>query len=529
MKKLKRKLAAAGFILEAAAMPFAAPAQAENVLRFANVGDAATLDPHALNALITLMIDIQMYDALVMRDPSMAKIPGLATSWRNVDPNTWEFKLREGVTFHNGNPFNADDVVFSIKRAQADTSQMQGYVNTIKEVKKIDDYTVQLITDQPNPILLDQLVNIFIMDEEWSKEHGVEAPQDFKETQETYAVRHANGTGAFKLESREPDVKTVLVRNENWWGNSIYNHNIDKVVWTPIANDATRVAALLSGEVDLVTDPPVQDLKQILANPKLKMEQTSQIRTIFFGFDVSAPELRHSNVKGKNPFADVRVRQAVYHAIDVEAIKRAIMRGMSIPAGMLIEPPINGYKAEWDENRLPFDPEKGKALLAEAGYPDGFQVQLDCPNNRYQNDEAICQAAVGMLAKIGIDVRLNALPKTQFFPLITGKDTDFFLVGWGVPTMDSGFAFDYLIHSQGSWNAAHYGTPELDAKIEAIRGIIDVEKRNKIIEEIWAQVRDDIPYVPLHHQMIFWAMSKNLDIPIEPNDMPRFYWAKFTN
>ncbi len=156
-------------------------------------------------------------------------------------------------------------------------------------------------------------------------------------------------------------------------------------------------------------------------------------------------------------------------------------------------------------------------------------MQLDCPNNRYQNDEAICQAAVSMLAKIGVDVRLNAQPKTQFFPLITGKTTDFFLLGWGVPTMDSGFAFDYLLHSEASWNASRYGTPELDAKIEAIRGIVDVEERNRIIEEIWTQVQADIPYLPLHHQMIFWAMSKNLNIPIEPNDMPRFYWASFSN
>ncbi len=529
MLKLTRKLAVAGFVLGAAAAPFAAPVQAENVLRYTSVSDASTLDPHALNALVTLMIDIQMYDALVMRDPGMVKIPGLAVSWENLDPNTWEFKLREGVTFHNGNPFNADDVIFSIKRAQADTSQMQGYVNTITEIRKIDDYTVQFVTDKPNPILLDQLVNIFMMDAEWSKEHGVEAPQNFKDSQETYAVRHTNGTGAFKLESREPDVKTVLVRNESWWGNEEYKHNIDKVVWTPITNDATRVAALLSGEVDLVTDPPIQDLNRILGSDALKVEQTAQMRTIFFGFDVKADELRHSSVKGKNPFKDVKVRQAFYHAIDVEAIKRAIMRGMSVPAGMIIEPPINGYKAEWDENRLPFDPEKAKALLAEAGYPDGFSVQLDCPNNRYQNDEAICQAAVSMLAKIGVDVRLNAQPKTQFFPLITGKTTDFFLLGWGVPTMDSGFAFDYLLHSEASWNASRYGTPELDAKIEAIRGIVDVEERNRIIEEIWTQVQADIPYLPLHHQMIFWAMSKNLNIPIEPNDMPRFYWASFSN
>ncbi len=522
-----KRLAIAGLMLGAATTLLAAPVQAENVLRYANVGDAATLDPHALNTLVTLMADIQMYDALVMRDPTMRKVPGLAESWQNIDPNTWQFNLRKDVTFHNGNPFNADDVVFSIKRAQADTSQMKGYVSTISDVKKIDDYTVQVITEKPNPILLDQLVNIFMMDQEWCEEHDVVAPQNFEDKQETYAVRHTNGTGAFKLESRDPDVKTVLVKNENWWGQKDYPSNIDKVVWTPIANDATRVAALLSGEVDLLTDPPIQDLARILTDPKLKVDKTSQIRTIFYGFDVKSDELRHSDVKGKNPFKDLRVREAFYHAIDINAIKKAVMRGWSAPAGMIIEPPINGYRAEWDQNRLPYDPEKAKALLAEAGYPDGFSVQLDCPNNRYQNDEAICQATVGMLAKIGVKVRLNAQPKTQHFPLITGKGTDFYMLGWGIPTMDSGFIFDYLLDSNGSWNASGYGTPELDAKIAEIRGIVDPDKRNKIINEIWTQVQQDIPYLPLHHQVIAWAMVKNLDIPIEPNNMPRFYWANF--
>ncbi|PHQ72427.1 MAG: peptide ABC transporter substrate-binding protein [Sneathiella sp.] len=520
-----KRLAIAGIMLGTAATPLAAPVQAENVLRYANVGDAATLDPHALNSLVTLMAGIQMHDALVMRDPTMRKVPGLAESWENIDPNTWQFKLREGVTFHNGNPFNADDVIFSIKRAQADTSQMKGYVNTIKDVKKIDDYTIQIITEKPNPILLDQLVNVFMMDKEWAEEHDVAEPQNFKEKQETYAVRHTNGTGAFKLESRDPDVRTVLVRNEDWWGNETYKHNIDKVVWTPIANDSTRVAALLSGEVDLLTDPPIQDLNRILTSKGLKVDKTAQLRTIFYGFDVKSDELRHSNIKGVNPFKDSKVRQAFYHAIDIEAIKRVVMRGLAVPAGMVIEPPINGYRAEWDENRLAYDPEKSKALLAEAGYPDGFSIQLDCPNNRYQNDEAICQATVGMLAKIGIKTRLNAQPKTQHFSLVTGKETDFYMLGWGIPTMDSGFIFDYLMHSGGSWNASGYGSPELDAKIEEIRGIVDPDERNKIIGEIWTQVQEDIPYLPLHHQMISWAMTRNLDIPIEPNNMPRFYWA----
>ncbi|GLQ07373.1 ABC transporter substrate-binding protein [Sneathiella chinensis] len=519
-------IAVAGLALGLAYLPTTTPAQAENILRFANMGDAATLDPYALNSQVTLLAGIQMHDALVMRDPEMKKVPGLATSWESIDPLTWQFNLRKDVKFHNGNAFTADDVIFSIKRAQAETSQMKGYLNTITEVRKLDDHTVQLVTDKPNPILLDQLINIFMMDKEWSEEHNVTEPQNFKDNQETYAVRHTNGTGAFKLESREPDVKTVLVRNPDWWGNEIYKHNIDKVVWTPIANDATRVAALLSGEVDLLTDPPIQDLNRLGRHDALKVEKTPQIRTIFYGFDVRSEELRNSSVKGTNPFKDVRVRKAFYHAIDIEAIKRAVMRGLSAPAGMVIEPPINGYRAEWDKNRLPYSPEKGKELLAEAGYPQGFEVQLDCPNNRYQNDEAICQATVGMLQKIGIKANLNSQPKTQHFPLITGKGTDFYLLGWGIPTMDSGFIFDYLMHSDGSWNAGGYGTPELDAKIEAIRGIVDAEKRNQMIHEIWTQIQADVPYLPLHHQMIAWAMKKGLDIPIEPNNMPRFYWAK---
>ncbi len=525
MGTFSKKLAVAGFVLGVGASLVAMPARSENTLRYANVGDAATLDPHALNSLVTLMAGMQMHDALVMRSPTMEKVPGLAESWEILDENTWQFNLRRDVTFHNGNAFTADDVIFSIRRAQSETSQMNGYVNTITGIRKVDDHTVQLVTAKPNPILLDQLINIFMMDKEWAEKHEVTEPQNFKDKQETYAVRHTNGTGAFKLQSREPDVKTVFVRNDQWWGKDLYPHNIDKIVWTPISNDATRVAALLSGEVDLLTDPPLQDLKRIKAGPSLKVDQTAQIRTIFFGLDVKSEELRHSSVKGKNPFQDVKVRQAFYHAINIDAIKRAVMRGLAIPAGMIIEPPINGYKSEWDENRLAFDPEKSKALLTEAGYPDGFSVQLDCPNNRYQNDEAICQAAVGMLAKVGIDVKLNAQPKTQHFPLITGKGTDFYMLGWGIPTMDSGFIFDYLFHSGGSWNASGYGTKELDGKIEAIRGIVDPKKRNLLIEEIWTQIQEDMPYLPLHHQMISWAMNKSVDIPIEPNNMPRFYWA----
>ncbi|MCV0425891.1 MAG: ABC transporter substrate-binding protein [Roseibium sp.] len=473
------------------------------------------------------MATIQVYDGLVMRNPEMEIVPGLAVSWTNIDPNTWEFRLRENVRFHDGSDFDADDVIFSINRALSETSQMQGYLNSIETVKKVDDHTVRLITKGPNPILLDQLVNVFMMDKEWSEEHGVERPQNFKDQEETFAVRNANGTGAFKLESREPDIETVYVRNPDWWGSETYDHNIDRVVWRPISNLATRVAALLSNEVDLVIDPPLQDLARIDNYPELNVLSTSQIRTIFLGLDVGRDELRNSSVTGENPFQDVRVREAIYRAINIIAIREKIMRGLSMPAGMLIEPPINGYNADWDNNRLEYDPERAAELLQEAGYPDGFTVRLDCPNDRYINDEAICQAVVGMLGRIGIQVNLNSQPKSKHFPLITGRDTDFYMLGWGIPTMDSGFIFDYLFHSDGSWNASGYGTPQLNAKIEKIRSVIDKEERDLLIAEIWEQIVAEMPYIPLHHQMVTWAASSDLNIPVEPNNMPRFYWANF--
>jgi peptide/nickel transport system substrate-binding protein len=500
-------------------------AAAENVLRWASQGDPLTYDPHSANESPTIGASTQVYEALVNRNWKLEKEPSLAVSWEIVNPTTWEFKLRKGVTFHDGTPFTAEDVAFTVKRANGETSEFRNYIKSVVETKILDDYTIQLITSGPNPILADQLTYVFIMSKKWCEKHGVTEATSFKDKAETYAVRHANGTGPFMLELREPDIKTILVKNPNWWGLKQNPHNIDKIIYTPIANAATRVAALLSGEVDFLLDPPLQDLDRIKADPKLKVQQTAQIRTIFYGVDQGSAELRSSNIKGKNPFKDPRVRKAMHMAIDIDAIQKKVMRGMSIPANVITPPGVHGYPKDLDEQRPAYDPEKAKALLAEAGYPDGFKVSLDCPNNRYNNDERICQATVGMLGKIGIDVNLVAQPKTLHFPKITGRKTDFYMLGWGVATLDSHYVFTYLLDSGGPWNGCMYSNPRVDELTRAMEVEMDLTKRDKMIRETWEIITNEQVYIPLHHQVIAWGLNKRLEMPMEPNDQPQFRWA----
>ena len=500
-------------------------AHAEKVLRWTSQGDALTLDPMGQNEGPTTTMNQQIYESLVTRDSDMVLEPSLAETWKPLGAIGWEFMLRKGVKFHDGADFTAEDVAFSITRAQSESSDFKEQVKSIKEVKIVDDYRVQFLTDGSNPILPNQITNIFMMDKGWAEKNNVVKPQDFAAGEETFAVRNTNGTGPFMVEQRLPDELTVLVKNPNWWGNATAEHNIDKIEYRPIKNAATRVAALLSGEVDFVLDPPLQDLKRIDSSDGLKAVTINQIRTIFFGMDQGIPELRSSDVKGKNPFQDKRVRQAFYQALDVDAIKRVVMENLSFPAGIITSPGVHGFTEELDKRR-PFDPAGAKKLLADAGYPNGFTIQLDCPNNRYNNDEKICQAAVAMLAKIGVTVKLDAIPKSQHFPKIKNRVTDFFMLGWGVPTLDSHYVFSYLFHSEGSWNGTGFVNATVDQLTDKIAVETDLAARDKMIAEIWSIVKDDIVYLPVHHQVIGWGMSTKLDLPIRPNDSPQFRRAK---
>jgi peptide/nickel transport system substrate-binding protein len=379
------------------------------------------------------------------------------------------------------------------------------------------------VTDGTNPILPNQLTSVYIVDSGWAKANNVEAPQDFTAKEETFAVRNANGTGPFKVVSRAPDEKTVFVANADWWGKGKFPGNIDKIEYRPIANAATRVAALLSREVDFLLDPSVQDIKRLETTDGLQVKSTAQNRAIFFGLDQGSAELRSSDIKGKNPFADVNVRMAMNLAIDRKAIQRVIMEGLSAPTGMITSPGVLGNTPELDKS-YGFDLAKAKSLMTKAGYADGFSVQLDCPNNRYVNDEKICQAAVSMLAKIGIKVKLEAIPKAQHFPKVKKRSTDFYMLGWGVPTLDSHYVFSYLLDKDGSWNATGYNNAKVNEITKTIATEPDLAKRTKLIDEAWQQVRADAPYIPLHHQVLAWAMSKKVEMPISRDDAfrPRY-------
>ena len=522
---MKRLLVAA--VMAAVVSAGATAVHAKNTLRWASQGDAITADPHSANEGPTIAAALQVHDSLVDRDSNMKLIAGLATKWGTLPgkPTVWEFKLRKGVKFHDGSPFTADDVIFSVNRAKQKTSDMKAYVASIVEMKKVDDYTVQLITKGPNPILVNQLTAIAIMSKIWTVKNKAEMPQDYRNQKEAFTARHANGTGPFMLKLREPGVRTILVRNKNWWGWKQAGGNVDEIIYTPIKNAATRVAALLSGQVDFILDPPFQDLGRIKRSPKLKLVQKAQIRTIFFGMDVGSKELRTSDVKGKNPFADKRVREAMYRAINIAAIQKVVMRGFSVPAGIITPPGVNGHTPDLDK-RLSYDPAKAKALLAAAGYPNGFSVRLDCPNNRYNNDEKICIAAVGMLGKIGIKVNLDALPKSKHFVKIAKKTTDFYMLGWGVPTLDSHFVFSYLYRTKGTWNGTHLKNARIDELTAAMPVTSDLQKRNAIIAEAWKIAKSEMVYLPLHHQVIVWGMSKKLDLPMRADDFAHFRWAK---
>jgi len=495
--------------------------------RWASQGDPQTIDPHSQNELLTNSINGQLYETLVNRGKQLEVVPALATEWQQLDPLTWRFTLRKGVRFHDGAPLTADDVLFSVERASQPSSQIRVYATALGKPRKVDEFTVEFKLPEPNPILLEHATLVQIMSRAWCVKNKVERPLDFSNKEESYASTHANGTGPYMLRSREPDVKTVMVRNPNWWGT--HEGNVTEVTFLSIKSDATRVSALIAGNVDLILDPPPQDVPRLRKQPGIKVVEGPENRIIFFGFDQSRDELLYADVKGKNPFKDRRVREAIYRAIDIESLRRVTMRGQALPTGG-ITPSIVASNPE-AEKRLPYDTARAKQLLADAGYPSGFGFTLDCPNNRYINDEQICVAVAGMLAKIGLRVRVNAQPRAIYFARLPKRDTSAYMLGWGGAITDAQTILTPVLHSPdnkgaGDYNWGNYKNAKLDALIDAARTESDAAKRKQIIADAIAEHNAQIHHVPLHRQVIPWAMRQNVQVVHRADNWVETQWVR---
>ena len=494
--------------------------------KWAAQNDILTLDPHSQNHATTNNIVGHTYEGLVRYDKNYKIEPALATSWSNLNPTTVRFNLRKNVKFNDGSAFTADDVVFSFDRIRQPQGTMQIYVAGVKEMKKVDDHTVDVILDKPNPTMLNNFTTFLIMSKSWAIKNKSEKVQDYKAKEITYASTNTNGTGPYIIKEWAPDQRLVMTANKAWWDK--LQGNVTDIIYTPIKSDPTRIAALLAGNVDAVTDLPTQDVARLRSTSSLSVLDGPEVRTIFFGFDLGSDELKYAP-KGKNFFKDVRVRKALSMAIDRSAIQRSIMRGLSVPASLIIAPGVNGYNADMDKT-APADVEGAKKLLADAGYPNGIEFTLDCPNNRYVNDEEVCQAVVNMWAKIGVKAKLNAINFGPFIAKIQNFDTSAYLLGWGVATYDAQYSLQSLVMTRtqgpdGSFNYSKVNNAKVDALVEAMKTELDKSKRDNMIKEALTITRDEMLYIPLHHQMRPWAMKKNVTMVHDSNDAPKMKWV----
>ncbi|HEY8878625.1 MAG TPA: ABC transporter substrate-binding protein [Roseateles sp.] len=513
---------AAGLLL-ACSLAGAAP------LRWAAQNDVLTLDPHSQNHTTTLAVLAHVYEGLVRFDERFEPEPALATRWTALSPTHWRFELRRDVRFHDGTPFTADDVVFSFERIRQPPGNMQVYAAGIREVRRVDNHTVELLLDAPQPTLLKSLVYVNIVGRDWARQHRAERSADFKAKEENFATRHANGTGPFKLLDWQPDQAVRLTAQTAWWGRDGSRSNVSELTYLPIKSAATRVAALLSGDVDIVTDLPPQDLMRAKADARLRILEGPENRSLYIAFDQGSPELRGADVKGRNPFQDKRVREAMNLAVDREAIVRQVLRGFGRPAALMVPPGVNGYDAALDVPARP-DLERARRLLAEAGYAKGFEVPLHCPNNRYVNDEAICQALVAMWARIGVRAHLIAQPFALHLLTLQRFESPLYMLGVSAATFDAQIGLQAWGHSytpgaDGYFNYGHLSDARLDALIQGIKIEPDTARRSALLREALLKVRDEAYFVPLLHPLRPWAMKAGLRTVHRANDQ---FEARYT-
>ncbi|MBA4178588.1 MAG: ABC transporter substrate-binding protein [Leptothrix sp. (in: Bacteria)] len=515
-------------LLAIAAAPAALAQRQADTLRIASAFDPQTMDPHAVALLYHSRVMTQVYDGLVGRDERYRLEPALALAWRMTAPTTWVFKLRPGVVFHDGTPFTAEDAAFSLQRAAAAPSQRAFQLRGIAAARALDPLHLEVQLEAPDAVLPEKLSFVAMMSRAWCEKHGVQRAQDFNARQETHANRHANGTGPFRLERYDPDVRTTLQRHAAWWGwTDRRSGTLAQAHFVVVKSDATRLAALAGGEVDLVLDPPYQDIRRLQADPRFTLKQMPDLGQQYLGFDQSRPELEGSDVKGRNPFKDRRVRQAVYHAINVPLIIDKVLRGQAVPTGALLSPLVDGSSADLDQ-RLPYDPARARLLLGQAGYPNGFTVPMDCVNVAWR--ENVCQAVAAMLTQVGVRVQLRSSPSTQFFPRLTAAATPFFELGW-TPLPDAWGSLNGLLRThgrdgQGSFNAGRYSNPQLDTLIDQLRVEPDLTRRRALVTTALRLAADDLPMIPLYRRTLNWAMARQVSVVQWPNDVLELRWVR---
>jgi peptide/nickel transport system substrate-binding protein len=481
-------------------------------LRIGLAAEVTTLDPQFLNIAPNNNAAWQIFDALVNIDANARLVPGLAVSWRAIDPTTWEFKLRRGVKFQDGSDFTAEDVVFSLDRPAtlaASPGPFTGFVKAIVAKKIIDPWTLQLKTAVPYAMLPYDLDSIFIV----SKKAAAGAS-----TQDFDSGKAAIGTGPYKLVRFIRGDRIELARNDAYWGGQ--NGKLapwDKVTLRIMPEDTARVAALLSGDVDAIENIPTADLTRLKANPNFRLEQKVSWRTIFLHMDQYRDHPPHvSDKSGKplarNPFKDARVRLAISKAINRKAIVERVMEGFATAAGNLVSPPVFGYAPALKPEA--YDPAGARKLLAEAGYPDGFAVTLDAPKNRYVNDERLAQVLAQMLARVGIQTKVETMPSSVYFAKARAGDFSFAMLGWGSFSGDLALrallATPNAAKGYGAWNWGHYSNPKVDALLEQDFATLDNNKREALARAAATLALKDVPVILLYHQLASWAMKKDI-------------------
>lgn len=502
-------------------------AVAESTLRIASAFDPQTMDPHALALLYHTRVVHQIYESLVGRDARFRPEPALALSWQNPTPLIWRFKLRAGVRFHDGSAFTATDAAFSIERARAKTSQRGFQLSGIRAARALDPQTLELTLEAPDAVLPDKLFYVAMMSRAWCEARGVQQPQDFAAQQETQAVRKANGTGPYQLLRYEPDVRSVLQRHAGWWGWDSSAGLADRVEFITIRSDATRLAALNAGAVEIVLDPPFQDIARLQADSRFTLLRAADPGQQYLMLDQWRDELPGSDVKGRNPFKDLRVRQAVMLAINAPLIADKVLRGQALPAGALLSGAVDGAPPEL-QARAPADPARARALLAEAGYGQGFSVAMDCVNTSWR--EAVCQSVAAMLAQVGIRVQLRAHASGVFFPKLTTASASLAEFGWS-PTPDAWFSLNALLHSHGAngagaFNGGRYRNPQVDALIDSLRVEPDLSRRREMVGRVLRLAQADLPLIPLFSRRLTWAVALPVQAQIWPNDAIELRWVR---